>query len=381
MGKSQFSKFLVIALALTAFLAGYLMIGGGFGGSPRNITGTVLDKFENQDSTADNKLGTESSTEPVLLADRQVVSLTTSRNNESVFYYEKNTGKVFNLDLAGKEERIVSDAVMANFMSSIWSPTREEVISSFYSQSGSDLRHYSFNTREITKLDPNIRSIAFSPDGDLTVYYYFDGQPITPIQSINPITEEISEEGPPAILVGKIMISEPSGQYQKKIIDTRLRDVEVSWPAKNQIVLKTPLFDLFLLTEDGKLNKFLESKQLLNESWSKSGKKLLYSALDETGLEPMLYIKNVETREEKPLSLAGTGSKCAWSIDDITIFCALAKSPSVDDIYKINILDGSRKLVAEPGFVVKDILLSSLESYLVFVSAVDEKLYGVRLSD
>ena len=276
MNKSRFSKFLVVALALTAFLAGYLMIGGGFSNSPRNITGTVLDKFDGQEDTAGSQQGIENSTEPMLLVDRQAVSLTTSHNNESILYYEKNTGKIFEFDLTNKKESIVSDTEMANFISSIWSPTREEVVSSFYSQSGSDFRHYNFNTREATKLDPNIKSAAFSPDGDLIVYYYFDNQPITPIQSINPITEEMGETSPPpTILVGKIIISEPTGQYQKKIIDTRLKDVEVSWPTKDQIVLKTPLSDLFLLTEGGGLNKFLESRPLLEEKWSKTGKKLL----------------------------------------------------------------------------------------------------------
>ena len=381
MNKSKFSKFLISALALTAFLAGYLIIGGGLGDNSRKITGTVLDKFDGQTDPANDRQKAEESTGIRLLTDRPVVSIVNSQGKESVLYYEKNTGKVFEFDLTDRKEEVVSDAVLANFISSLWSPTQMAVISTFYSSSGSIFKHHDFNTKKTTELGSDVKSVAFSPDGSLIVYYLFEGQPTTPASSVSPTIEGIDESGQPEFYAGKIIISEPDGKYQKKVLDTRLRDVVINWPAKNQITLKTPLSDLFLLTEDGKLNKLLEFKTLLEERWSKSGKKLLFSSLTDISMEPVLFITNVETREEKPLNLEGSASKCTWSIDDVNIFCALAKSPSVDDIYQINTLDGSKKLVAEPGFTIKEVLLSGLEDHLLFVSVVDEKLYGIEISN
>ena len=95
----------------------------------------------------------------------------------------------------------------------------------------------------------------------------------------------------------------------------------------------------------------------------------------------MLWLKDIESKEETPLDLEGDASLCAWSKDDITIICALSKSPSIHEIYKINSLDKSRKLAAEPNMLIKELLMSAAEYNLLMISAVDEKLYSIKISD
>ncbi|MDO8496596.1 MAG: hypothetical protein Q7S43_04095 [bacterium] len=366
----KFSLFLILSLSLTAFLIGYLFIGEGLGSGSKSKTGTILDKFEGQ--TSDNgTLSTEDEPSiPFIVTSRRTVSLTSSRDKNSILYYEQGTGKLFEFSFDDKTERVISDTVLPNFISSTWSPNKKEAVRSFYSQSGRDYRHYSLNTDRTTRLDPNIQSLVFSSDGNAIVYYYLEEE-----------TNELAAGGADTSVqrAGKIIIAQTDGQYPKKILDTRIKDLEVTWPAKNQIVLKTLDYGIYILTEEGGLTKFMEPMGLLQERWSPSGKKMLFSALTDERTEPLLWIKDLETREEKPLNIAGEASKCVWSIDDINIICALMKSPSIDELYQINTSSSSRELIAEPEMPLKEVLLSGTEDYLIIQSASDQKLYGIKI--
>ena len=355
----KFNLFLIIAFALTAFLVGYLLVGGEWRSGPKLKTGAILDKFsDTQQPTTDSQQPTDE-TKPLLLTDRRVVSVTNSLNKGGVLYYEKNTGKIFEFNLEAKTETPISENMLPNFISAIWSPAKKEVIGSFYSQSGSDFRYYNLDTVKNIKFDPNVQSPVFSPDGNLIAYYYLNK------------TANSSE-------AGKIMISQPDGTYSKKILDTRLQDIKISWPTGEWLVLKTPS-EIFLLSQDGKLNKFLEFRTVLEERWSRSGKRMLYSALSDNDelAKSVLAIKELDSRDERSLEIEGNASKCVWSIDEINIFCALAKSPSVDEIYLINTADRSRKLIADTEMPIKELFLSASEEYLLLVNAGDEKLYKI----
>lgn len=368
MKKSIFSKFLIVTLALTAFLVGYLFLGGDIGSSPK--TGTILDKF-GKHIPDNNTSGTENEPSlPFLVTEKRVVSPIASNDKNSILYYEKETGKIFEFNLDEKTEKVISNTILPNFISSIWSPTQKEAILSFYSQSDQDYRHYSFSTGKTTLLDPSIGSLAFSPNGNAIVYYYLDNSP--PTDEVDLPTEALAK-------VGKIVIAQTDGQYPKKVLDTRIENLEVSWPAEDQIALKTTDSGIYILTEDGKLTKFMEPLGFFQENWSQSGKRMLFSALTEEKVEPVLWVKELETREEKSLNTEGDAKRCVWSIDDITIVCALMKSPSVDELYQINTVNGSKILLAEPGLSIKEIALSRVEDYIFFVSASDEKLYGLKI--
>ena len=359
-------------------MIGYLLIGGDFESGSKPKTGTILDKFDGQIANSDTPNTENGPSMPFLIASTRVTSLSSSRDKNGVLYYEKGTGKLFEFNFDEKTEKIISDAILPNFISSVWSPTRKEVIQSFYSQSGQDYRHHSFSTSKTTQLNPNIHSLAFSSDGNAIVYYYLEEGIMDTNQSELP---EDAQAGSSTEQAGKIVIAQTDGQYPKKILDTRIKDLEIAWPAKNQIVLKTTDFGIYILTEEGKLTKFMEPVDLLQEKWSQSGKKMLFSALTDERTEPILWIKDLETREEKSLNIQGSADKCVWSIDDINIICALTKSPSVDELHQINTTSGVKSLLAEPEMSIKEVLLSGIENYLLFVGASDEKLYGVRLGD
>ena len=359
MKKSGFLLFLVISLSLTAFLAGYIMIGKGTSIIPK--TGTILDKFGGTQPTTTNPQSVDK-TKPLLVTDKRIVSVTNSTNKGSVLYFEKNTGKLYEYDISAKVEKTISDKMLPNFISALWSPNKKEFLGYFTSSGGMMIKYMNVDTGKEVALNSNIRSAAFSPDGNLIAYYYLDDT-----------TNDKS---------GNITISQPDGQYQKKVLATRINELLMSWPNKDTMAFKTPSQEIFLLTEDGKLTKFLDTKPGLEEKWSPSGNKLLFSALsDEPNASDIkLWIKDVVSKEEKEL-VSGFASKCVWSIDSINIYCAIPKSPSADELYLINSADGSNKLFAEPNMPVKELFLSTIEDHLLFINMADEKLYSIKISD
>lgn len=380
MSRNKFLPFLILSLTLTAFLVGYIMIGRGLGSGPQSKTGTILDKFgEPTDSTPpESSPATEQPEEAKIfpVSSVKVVSISNSADRKGVTYFEKNTGKLFEFNFEDNEEKITSDAVLPNFLSSIWSPVKKEVLSLFYSLNGTKIKYHSYDTGKTIDLDTDIHSVAFSPDGGLIAYYIAgstNSDDPAQIGEVDPINLPMQ--------TSKIYIAQTDGTYPKKILDTRISDLEIYWPIKNKIAFSTPTSEIFLLTEEGGLTKFLESKSGLNTKWSNTGTKLLFSYLrDPASPASSLHVKDVEFKSEQNLNISALASKCAWSIDDVTIFCAVAKTPSIDEIYQINTLDGSQKLVAEPNMPIKEVFLPALEDHLVFTSAGDEKLYGIKIS-
>lgn len=336
-------------------------------------TGTILDKFGEEQQPVVNDQPLTNEPVSLQLTERKILLVVNSYNKGAVLYFEKNTGKLFELDLETKSEQPVLNKSLVNFISATWSPTRKAFIGSFVSGSGTIFKYFNISTGQEITLDPGIRSVTFSPDGNLIGYHF-----LAPENSQD-------QADSPADRTGKIMISEPDGKYPKKILNTRLDGVKLSWPIREKLSLETSTSELFLLDEDGKLSSILEPSFGLDKKWSPSGKKLIFSFSSNVPgqteqITPVLKIKNIESREERILTEA-SASKCAWSIDDFTVFCAIPKSPSVDEIYQINTLDGSRKLVAEPLMSIREILLSPLEEQIMFVSASDEKLYSIKISD
>lgn len=367
MKEKKFLFFLIISLGLTAFLAGYIVVGRGTRIGSK--TGTILDKFGSQQSTPSTGSGQATSDQQpahesglMPLVDRAVVSVTNSLNRGSILYFEKNTGKLYEYDLNSKTEKVISDKILPNFISALWSPAKEELLGSFTSNTGIIFKYINIKTGQEVALDPNIRSVAFSPDGNLMAYHYRDDA-----------TENDS---------GNITISQPNGQYQKKILATRIKDIVMSWPNKENMALKTPGQEIFFLNEAGNLTKVLDIKFGLEEKWSPSGNKLLFSALSDNPDDPdiKLWIKDMASKEEKEL-IPGSAFKCVWSIDNVNIYCAIAKSPSIDEIYFINTADGSNKLIAEPDTPIKELFLSTVEDRILFINAADEKLYSIKISE
>ena len=95
----------VVSISLTAFLSGYLISRTDFHRNPSSdSTGNILDKFSDTFGSADLSISSPSllnNGNLRLLSPRGAISPAISQGKDSVIYYEKDTGKVFEVTLGG----------------------------------------------------------------------------------------------------------------------------------------------------------------------------------------------------------------------------------------------------------------------------------------
>ncbi len=348
----------VIALSFTAFLSGYLISQTDFHRSPSsNSNGNILDKFSNQVTT--------NSPEALLrgkelfgLSKREAISPTISQEKDSVLYYEKGTGKVFEVTLKDLREKSVSDVPLVNLIKTLWASSRKEVISLFYYPGGGHYKYFNYKTRASVDLGTTIKSLAFSPDGGQVVY--FGGR-------------KDDSQG--------IFISQPDGSSSKKIFSSRLENAEIYWPSDELLAFRIEVADgseLYSLSKAGEIKKMLDSRDGLEIKWSKDGSRLLFSQKTESGIG--LFYKDVSSESEIPLNVSTSTSKCDWSIDGKTVVCGIpGSSASGDEIYEIG-LDGTKKLLSSPTtrIDIAELFLSGLDDYVVILNSLDSKLYVLK---
>lgn len=348
----------VISLSFTAFLSGYLISQKDFHRSPSsNSSGNILDKFSDQ--VANNSPEALLRREEVLaLSKREVVSPVVSKEKDGVLYYEKGTGKVFEVVLKDLREKSVSDVPLSNLIKTIWSPSRKEVVSLFYYPQGNHYKYFNYKTRASVDFGTDIKSLVFSPDGNQVVYFGM----------------KENSQG--------IFISSLDGGSFKKMLPSRLENAEVYWPSDNLLAFKTNLTDdsseLFSLSRSGEIKKLLDARKRLEIKWSGDGSRILFSQKTESGIS--LFYKDLASESEIPLNVSTSASKCDWGVDGKTIICGVPKfSASGDEVYEIG-LDGTRKLLSSPAFRinVEELFLSGLDDYVVILNSLDNKLYVLK---
>lgn len=350
----------VVSLSFTAFLSGYLVSQKDFHKKNGSVsTGNILNKFNNQDT--DNPpealLRSENSGTLRPLSQRGILSPVLSKEKNSILYYEKDTGKVFEVALSDFREKPVSDVPLPNLIKTIWASSRKEVVSVFYSQKGSRYKYFNYKTRASVDLGTDIKSLAFSPDGNQIVYFGSKG----------------GSRG--------IFISQPDGSSFKNILPSRLENARVYWPSNDLLAFKidTPAgSELYSLSKAGEVKKIIDTRDGLEIKWSGDGSKVLFSQKVNSGLG--LFYKDIYSEIETPLNISTSASKCDWGVDAKTIVCGIPRSSGAgDEIYEIR-LDGTQKLFSSPTSRINtaELFLSGLGDFVVILNSLDNKLYVLK---
>ena len=344
----------IISLSFTAFLSGYLISQTDFHrNSSSNFSGNILDKFSDNNSSPSPQAESSKTLRP--LSPRSALSPVISKEKNSILYYEKGTGKVFEVTLNDLREKSVSDVPLANLIKTVWAPSRKEVVSLFYHPKGNHYKYFNYKTKASVDLGTNIKSLSFSLDGSQIAYFG-------------------DREGSRGIF-----ISQPDGNSSKKLLLSRLENADVYWPTDNLLFFKTDNSDgseLFSLSLTGELTRILDPRERLEVKWSRNGSRVLFSQKVESGRISLFY-KDLSSESETALNVATDASKCDWSIDGKTIVCGVPRSSaSGDEIYEIG-LDGTKKLLSSPTsrLDTAELFLSGLDDYVVILNSLDNKLY------
>ncbi len=350
-------KFLIILIVLTlsvaAFLSGYLISQNGFTKQSANLSGgSILNRFDENQTQKNSSLG-----DPFALSRDAVLSPTLSKEKDSVVYYDRKDGKVFQISPRDLQEKLLSATLLPNLIKTVWSPTKKEVVSVFYDNNGERFKYYNYQTRKAVDLGPLVRSAVFSPDGSHLTYFRSQGQN------------------------GTIYISSPDGDSPKKIFETRITDLELYWPSPENLAFKTRSGGsdkVYILSTTGELSKVIEEDGQVELLWSSDGNRVLYSV---SANETSLWFKDFLSSENKDLVVSTTASKCSWGIGNDYVVCSVPRSgASGEDIYKIG-LDGTKELLASPqkNIVAKQLMLTVLEEFVIILNNLDGKLYALKI--
>ena len=306
-------------------------------------------------------------------------------DGQKVKYYLKNNGYVFESTFDGSERTRLSSNILTNLLKVIWSSSKDKVIAIFDDEGQIKKYLYDYQTSKSTLLNQDIRHIAWSPSEDKIAYQYYNSQ-----------TED-----------NNISIASPDGSQWINVFTTRMKNLIVEWPSSGQVAIRTKPSGLaqsvvyIINLADGDFQKIISETYGLTVLWSSLGDKLLFSETDNQGKNLKLKIADLDKSTIQELNFVTLPEKCVWSQDNRTLFCAVPKTISdsttlPDDYYKkqvsftdefwainLDTQEAIRIFIPEnegtATYDAKELLLSPLEDYLLFINQPDDLLYSLEL--
>lgn len=305
--------------------------------------------------------------------------------NFTIKYYAKETGHIYQIDFDGKHKKTISDIDLPGLVDSAWSPDGTKVISKFLRGSVIQSSYYDFIAKKNTPLNENMSHIVWQSDNKI-FYTYHD-----------PKTQQYS-----------LNISNPDGSNWAKITNLNHGNISVAqiprtglvsfWNTSNAF-FETDFESTLVIGGDNKL--IFKEKFGADYLWNNNGTYALVSHADQkSGSKTQLAIINNKGGEYKNLSIETFVSKCAWSRDNKTIYCALPNSlpaniilpndyqdkkfSTQDSFWKFNTLTGEKLkflgIDKMPGDIdAENLFFNADESMLFFVNRIDNKLYRIDL--
>lgn len=319
-------------------------------------------------------------TKTTTLTTNPVKNITISSDNE-LTYYDEISGQFFALDSQGQIVAL-SNKKFPQVQTVAWAPSAKSAIIEF--PDGANI-YYDFKTEKQVTLQKHWTEFNFSPDGDKITFKSIAMEPENNFLAIaNPI-------GSGAQIIASL------GEYAARVIP--------DWSPNRQIVAsytepldadRSSLF--FLGLNDENFKKVVVNGYNFSGEWNPNGSQLLYSVSSTaTNDNPSLWIVNAEGETigsgRRPLNLETTADKCIFA-DTTTIYCAVPQflpegtgiMPSLrrgipDDIYKVNLLNGTSAKLAELDIplTITSLALSPDKKYLYFTDEIVGRLRSIRL--
>lgn len=300
----------------------------------------------------------------VALSSRPAVSAASAADRTRVAYYERNTGRTLEVGLDGKSEKVLSSSRLPNFLFSLWSPLKKEVVSAFAGPGGRTLfSYYDFVSERSAPLASGIRAVAFAPSGKQIVYHHDEGN---------------GEYG--------IYVAGPSGAVPKKITTTRIAELDLRWPREDLVVFSPAgegdASNLFGLSLNGALSKIISDRPGLQTRWSQDGNQVLASSHDDVGVLG-LAIFDLENKTERALPIGAGADECAWK-DKTSIICRANEGgpDSGPGLYEINLSSNQARLIPGSEMVgrgVREIFTDPAGQFVIFVAEQDDRLHSLRI--
>jgi hypothetical protein len=307
-------------------------------------------------------------------------------DDDTIRYYSKATGKVYEVDFTNLNKKIISDNNLIGLLDVFWSPDKTKVLSKFSSGSGyPKFSFYDLSSQSGMKLSENIGSMAWQ-NNQKVFYTYFNKK--TKEKSIN--------------------IADPDGKNWHKITTFSADSIQIAPIPKSGFVSfwnKPDSFSETLMQSTpvlgGETKKLASGIFGADYLWNDTGTLLLRSNVNQKGGHIMeLGVSNNLGGEYKNLGVPTFASKCVWSKNSEYIFYAMPGSISEknilpndyinntfttnDTFWKVNLKTGEKTRLVPleeltTAYDATNLFLSSNESYLFFTNKIDGELYRIKL--
>ncbi|MEA2113735.1 MAG: hypothetical protein U9P63_03730, partial [Patescibacteria group bacterium] len=200
-----------------------------------------------------------------------------SVDKKKVKYYLAGNGNVFESDFDGTNQTRLSSNVLTGLLEILWSPDKNKIIAISTENELIKKYFYDYSTKTAIPLSGKMRWIAWAPDRNKIAYQYYNAQ---------------NEDN-------NISIANPDGSEWVSIIQTRMKNLVVEWPAKNKISIRTRpsglaksvIYIISLPSND--LEKINEAYGM-SALWSPLGNKILFSETNNEGKNLKLKTMDLE---------------------------------------------------------------------------------------
>jgi hypothetical protein len=296
-------------------------------------------------------------------------------------YYDQADGRFYRIDKDGKAT-LLSDKVFHDVANIVWAPTQDKAILEY--PDGNKIL-YNFQTKKQVTLPSYWQEFSFSPNG---------GQITSESIGLDPENRWL-------------VVANDDGSQARAVenIGTNAQNVYPSWSPNNQTVAmytkgldfnRQEIFFIGLNNENFK-STVIEGRGLQTQ-WSTSGDRLLYSVYSTaTDLKPRLWIVDAQgdsiNQNRRSFSLETWADKCTFA-SNTEIYCAVPETlergaglfpemadKTKDNLYKIDLVTGARKLIAVPdgAYNISQVLVGENQDYLYFTDKITQQIYEIRL--
>lgn len=313
---------------------------------------------------------------------------------EFVRYNERQTGHVFDIQLADLDKERVSNTTIPRIYESLWTADGKGVILRYLDDDNETIKTY---FASLVRREEELREgeTPFSLEGS------FLRDNITDIVLSPSRTRVFWLSG--SLQETRGVVSDPNGENIQTVFTSPFSEWLPQWVSAGVLTLTTKAsgyasgFSYEVPVATGSLSRILGDIPGLTTLTSPDGRYVLYSKGTERDLS--LHLFDEETGETTNFFIATLPEKCTWA-DDVTLYCGVpseiepraypdswyqGKTLFVDDIYRIEADTGRASLVYSPLSQDEEIIdiykpfMSKDGDYLIFNNKHDMSLWAFTI--
>jgi hypothetical protein len=309
---------------------------------------------------------------------------------ETVRYFEKATGHIYDIDLQKGTSVRISNVTIPRIFEVHWSPDGEQAV----------IRYTENNDAGVTDTIRNFSIVSIGATSSASTHGTFL---LSTISAIAPSPKENKVFSMVPFEDTNIgVISSFEDKKQKQVLISPFGEWRVDWPSEKIITFLSKPSSVvggYLYKLDpvsGSFERILANINGLTALYSPDGERILYSGSSADGLKTNIYI--IKDKKTIPFNLDTLPEKCVWSaLSKGVIYCAVPASlPAAaypdnwyqglvsfyDKIWKIDTLSGVLSIISsenQPEFDAINLFLSKNENYLFFQNKKDGTLWSIKL--